>query len=79
MAIFGNGDAILTNTAGRNRRPAIPIGSGAIEAARDNAGGCRLSNTPGPGKHKSMGKTSRLQCIGERLYHRLMADQLIEC
>jgi len=75
---LGDRYAGLAHTAGIDRRPARSIGADAVQRLGNQPRGRGLADPPHAGEEKRMGQPIALDRVGQRLDHRILADQLRE-
>ncbi len=78
MAPLGDRAARLAGAAGADRRPAAPVRADAVQRLGDQPRGRGLADPAHAGEQERMGQPVALDRIGQRLHHRLLADQLVE-
>ena len=67
--------ARLADAAGLDRRTALPVRADAIERFGDQARGRGLAHPSNAGEQEGMRDPPALDRVGERLHHRILADQ----
>ena len=70
---FGDLDARVALAAGLRRRPVD-----AVQRSRQDAGGGRLADAPGPAEHERLRETAARQRIAQRPRDRLLSDHIVE-
>ena len=73
---LGDRAARLADVARRDRRTALPVRADAVERLGDQPRGRGLADAADAGEQERMRDPPALDRIGERLHHRVLADQL---
>ena len=76
VTALGNRAAGFADVAWADRRTALPVRTDAVERLCDQSRGGRLTNSADAGEEECMSNAATLDRIGERLHHRVLADQL---
>ena len=75
---LGDRAARLADIAGGDRRPALPVRADAVQRLGDQPRGRGLADPAHARQQEGMSNPAALDGIGERLHHRILADQLGE-
>ncbi len=78
MAAFHDGGVVLAHLVHVDGGGVDLAGDGIIERAGEDAGGGRLADAAHAGQHVGLRDAAGAERVGERLHHRLLADQVGE-
>ncbi len=78
VAPFADRPARLANAAWSDGRATLPVGADAVQRLGDQARGRGLADPAHSGQQECVGDPPALDRIGQRLHHRVLADQLGE-
>ena len=76
MPALGNRHTGLTHSARVDRRPALPVRADTIERLGDQPRGRGFAHPAHPGHQEGMRQPLAPDGVGQRLHHRILADQL---
>ena len=78
VAVFGDGDTVGANTAGRGGFFAVAIRPDAVEAARDDARRGGLADTANAGEQERMRNPPTRKRVGEGAHQHFLTDEVSE-
>ena len=78
VAVGEDADAVGAYAARIRRRPAVSVGSGAVQRAGDDAGGGGFADTAHAREHERVRDPAGGKGIAQDAHHRLLADQVVE-